>query len=86
MLVPRLRRALEGYPLPEWLREVIAVSTACGAATAPILWLQFGSVPVYSLPANALVTLAIGPLLGLALVGSLLEPRAARPPRSRSPG
>ncbi len=74
LLVPRLARALEGYPLSGWLREALAVSTACGAATAPILWLQFGSVPVYSLPANALVTLAIGPLLGIALVGSLLEP------------
>jgi len=29
---------------------------------------------VYSLPANVLVTLAIGPLLGIALVGSLIEP------------
>jgi competence protein ComEC len=74
LLLPRLRLALEGYPLPGWLRDALAVSTACGAATAPILWLQFGSVPVYSLLANALVTLAIGPLLGLALVGSLVEP------------
>ena len=74
LLLPRLRPALEGYPLTDWLREAIAVSTACGAATAPILWFQFGSVPVYSLPANALVTLAIGPLLGIALVGSLVEP------------
>ncbi|MGZ8782568.1 MAG: DNA internalization-related competence protein ComEC/Rec2 [Gaiellaceae bacterium] len=74
LLMPRLRLALEGYPLINWLRDALAVSTACGAATAPILWLQFGSVPVYSLPANALVTLAIGPLLGLALVGSLIEP------------
>ncbi len=74
LLVPRLRQALEGYPMPTSLREVLAISTACGAATAPILWLQFGSVPVYSLPANALVAAAIGPLLGLALVGSLLEP------------
>jgi competence protein ComEC len=74
LLLPRLRLALEGYPLPEWLRDALAVSTACGAATAPILWLQFGSVPVYSLLANALVALAIGPLLGLALVGSLVEP------------
>ena len=31
-------------------------------------------MPVYSLLANVLVTLAIGPLLGLALVGSLLQP------------
>ena len=86
LLLPRLRLALEGYPLTDWLREALAVSTACGAATAPILWLQFGSVPVYSLLANVLVTLAIGPLLGLALVG-LAAPAAAalrRRLRSRS--
>ena len=77
LLLPRLRLALEGYPLPAWLRDALAVSTACGAATAPILWLQFGSVPVYSLLANALVALAIGPLLGLALVGSLRRAVAA---------
>jgi competence protein ComEC len=74
LLLPRLRPALEGYPLTDWLRDALAVSIACGAATAPILWLQFGSVPVYSLPANALVTLAMEPLLGIALVGSLIEP------------
>ena len=74
LLLPPLRRALEGYPLTDWLRDALAVSTACGAATAPILWLQFGSVPVYSLLSNALVTLAIGPLLGIALVCSLIEP------------
>ena len=74
LLLPRLRSALEGYPMTGWLRDTLAVSTACGAATAPILWLQFGSVPVYSLPANVLVTLAIPPLLGIALVGSLLQP------------
>jgi competence protein ComEC len=74
LLLPRLRPALEGYPLTGWLRDALAVSIACGAATAPILWLQFGSVPVYSLPANALVTLAMEPLLGIALVGSLIEP------------
>jgi competence protein ComEC len=74
LLVPRLLDALEGYPMPASLREVLAISTACGAATAPILWLQFGSVPVYSLVANALVSAAIGPLLGIALVGALVDP------------
>ena len=74
LLLPRLRLALEGYPLTDALRDALAVSTACGAATAPILWLQFGSVPLYSLPANALVALAVAPLLGIALVGSLIEP------------
>ncbi|MCP9485466.1 MAG: DNA internalization-related competence protein ComEC/Rec2 [Gaiellaceae bacterium MAG52_C11] len=74
LLVPRLSSTLEGYPLPRWLREALAISVACGVATAPILWLQFGSIQVYSLLANALVTLAIGPLLGIALLGTLLEP------------
>jgi competence protein ComEC len=72
--VPRLSRTLEGYPLPRWLREAVAISIACGAATAPILWLQFGTIQVYSLLANVLVTLAIPPLLGAALLGTLLEP------------
>jgi competence protein ComEC len=74
LLVPRLRASLAGYPMPDSVREALALSVACGAATAPILWLQFGRVPVYSLLANVLVTAAIGPLLGCALVGTLLEP------------
>ena len=74
LLVPPLVRTLEGYPLPRSLTFVLAVSTACGAATAPILWLQFGEVPVYSLLANVLATAAMPPLLGLALVGTLVEP------------
>ncbi|MGI9110870.1 MAG: ComEC/Rec2 family competence protein [Gaiellaceae bacterium] len=74
LLVPRLMSTLEGYPLPRWLRNALAISIACGLATAPILWLQFGAVQVYSLLANALVTLAIGPLLGIALLGTLLAP------------
>ena len=69
-----LRRELEGYPMRDWMRDAVAVSTVCGLATAPILWLQFGSVPVYSLPANVLVALAMQPLLWIALVGSLVEP------------
>jgi competence protein ComEC len=69
-----MQRVLAGYPLTAAIRDVVAVSIACGAATAPILWLQFGRVPVYSLLANALVTFAIAPLLGLALAGALVEP------------
>ena len=74
LLVPPLVRTLEGYPLPRPLVLVVAVSTACGAATAPILWFQFGEVPLYSLLANVLATGAMPPLLGLALVGALVEP------------
>ncbi len=74
LLVPPLVRTLEGYPIPGALSLVLAVSIACGAAIAPILWLQFGEVPLYSLLANALATGAMPPLLGLALVGALVDP------------
>src|SRR5205814_2375839 len=49
--VPHAREFLAGYPLPRGLPEALSVSLACGAATAPILWLQFGRIPVYSVPA-----------------------------------
>ena len=44
VLVPRFERFLEGYPLGRSLRLVVAISAACGLATAPIAWLQFHSV------------------------------------------
>ena len=72
--VPRLERGLAGYPVPRSLAEVVAVSSACGLATAPILLTQFGSVPIYSIPANALAAPVAGPLLGLALVTALVAP------------
>src|SRR5207245_2024497 len=53
VLVPRFQRFLEGYPLGK-LRPVVAVSAACGLATAPIVWLQFHSVQLLAVPANAL--------------------------------
>ena len=33
--VPRLQRRLAGYPVPRSLAEIVAVSGACGIATAP---------------------------------------------------
>jgi competence protein ComEC len=76
LAVPRLQRALEGYPMPNTLRGAVAISTACGVATAPIALAQFGEVPLYSVPANALGAPAAGPILGLALIGAALEPMA----------
>src|SRR5262249_22578202 len=79
-LVPPLTRRLEGYPLPRFVRTAVAVSTACGVATAPILWLQFGALPLLSVPANALVEPVIPALLGLAFVTAglgLVSPSAA---------
>ena len=74
VLVPRIEARLEGYPLPVKLAEVVALSAACGAATAPILWLHFGAIPVYALVANALAAPIVAPLLGLALAAAALHP------------
>jgi competence protein ComEC len=74
LAVPRLERALQGYPVPRKVGLVLAVSTACGIATAPILWLRFGAVPLYSVPANAMAELSVGPMLGLGLLSSFLHP------------
>ncbi len=69
-----LERRLDGYPMPRMLQSAVAVSVVCGLATAPILLLQFGSVPVYSVLSNALAAPAVPPLLGLAFAAALLEP------------
>ena len=65
-LAPAIVRALDGWPLPKRLAETIAISTACGVATAPIVWLQFHAVPLLAIPANLLVALIVPPLLWLA--------------------
>ena len=75
-LAPRLGQRLEGYPLPGWLREAIAISTACGLATAPILWLQFHAIPLLAVPANAAAAPAVVPLLGLAMSAAAVHPLA----------
>ena len=80
VLVPRIAATLEGYPLPAKLAAAVAVSTACGVATTPILWLQFHAVPLLTVPANALAEPAVAPLLYLAFAAgltSLLFPPAA---------
>jgi competence protein ComEC len=69
-----LQRRLEGYPVPTRLAEVIAVSLACGLATAPIVWLQFGAVPLYTVVANAIAFPVVAPLLGLGLACAALAP------------
>lgn len=76
VLTPRLGRMLEGYPVPKKVAGFLAVSTACGLATAPILWLQFRAVPLLAVPANALAAPAVGPLLGLALLAAAVHPVA----------
>jgi competence protein ComEC len=74
VLVPRFVTFLEGYPLGRPLRLVVAISAACGLATAPIAWLHFHSVQLLTVPANALAAPAVVPLLGLALVAAAVAP------------
>ena len=79
-------QVLEGYPVPRKLGAIVAISVACSAATAPILWLQFGQVPLLGVVANALVEPVVGALLGLALVTAVRRRRSRRRSRARSPG
>ena len=74
VLVPALKRRLEGYPLPDGLREAVALSTACGLATAPVLWLQVHAIPLLSVPANAAAAPAMAPLLYLAFASVAVAP------------
>ena len=76
VLAPRIGGWLEGYPLPRLLREPVAISTACGVATAPILWFQFHAIPVLAVPANAAAAPAVVPLLGFAMGAAFVHPLA----------
>jgi competence protein ComEC len=77
VLVPRFERFLEGYPLGRPLRLVVAVSAACGLATAPIAWLQFHAIQLLTVPANALAAPAAAPLLALGLAAAAVAPFSA---------
>jgi competence protein ComEC len=72
VVVPALERTLSGMPLPGKLLSIVAVASGCGLATAPILWLQFGSIPVWLVIANALAEPIVAPLLRFGLLTALL--------------
>ena len=74
LTMPRLRRLHEGYPVPAAVVEVVGISAACGIVTAPILWLQFGTIPLWTVPANALAEPAMPILLGCGLAAAILAP------------
>ena len=68
-LVPRLTTLARG--LPDAARSSARPSPSrppAALATAPILWLQFGALPLLTVPANALAEPAIPLLLALAFV------------------
>lgn len=71
---PRLQRFAEGTPLPRRVVEIMGIAAACGAATAPVLLFQFGTVPVWTVLANALAEPAMPLLLGAGLLAALVAP------------
>jgi competence protein ComEC len=77
VLAPRIRRSLDGYPMPDQLRDVIAISAACGLATAPVSWIHFHALALLTIPANALAAPAVVPLLGLAFAAAGVAPVSA---------
>jgi competence protein ComEC len=74
LVAPRIRRVLVGYPMPDRLRDVVAISAACGLATAPIAWIHFHALALLTVPANAVAAPAVVPLLGLALGAAAVAP------------
>ena len=73
LVAPRVSARLEGVPLPRGLRLGVSISLACSAVTAPILWLQFGYLPLLGVVANALAEPALPALLGLAFATAGLD-------------
>ena len=76
VVTPRVVRALEGYPVPRELAQLIGVSTACGLATAPVTWFQFHQISLVTVPANVVVVPVVVEVLGLALLTALVAPVA----------
>jgi competence protein ComEC len=72
-VTPRLAARLERVPLPRTVRLGVAVSLACSIVTAPILWLQFGYLPLLGVVANVLAEPAMPILLGLAFATAGLD-------------
>ncbi len=79
-VVPRIARWLEGTPISGRPAELLAVAAACGGVTAPIVLLQFGAVPTWTVPANMLAEPAMPPLVSLSLVAALVHRSPLRPP------
>jgi competence protein ComEC len=76
LVTPRVVRALEGYPVPRELAQLIGVSTACGVATAPVTWFQFHQISLVTIPANVVTVPVVVEVLGLALLTALVAPIA----------
>lgn len=77
VLAPRLAGRAAGYPLPGAVARGGSIALACSVATAPILALQFGAVPVWGVAANLLAEPAVLPLLWASFAAAALAPLSA---------
>ena len=85
--VPRVRRRLDGLPIPSGVADAIAVALACGLATAPIVLFHFGQVPIYTVLANVVAFAAAPLVLAFGLLAAVDGPDLARRRRrARSAG
>ncbi|MBA3434547.1 MAG: ComEC/Rec2 family competence protein [Actinobacteria bacterium] len=74
--VPRVRRVLEGYPLPRPAVDALGVAIVCGLVTAPVVLLHFGQAPVYTVAANVAAFPAVPVVLGFGLLAAGADPLA----------
>jgi competence protein ComEC len=74
LVLPRVAGVPDAYPVPRGLWDVLVVALACGLVTAPIVWLHFGAVALWTVPANVVAEPAMPPLIGLSLAAAAIEP------------
>jgi competence protein ComEC len=74
LVVPRARAIAAGCPVSEEVAVGISVAVACSVTTAPISWLHFGALPVWSVPANLAAEPAMPVVLALSLAGAAVAP------------
>ena len=74
VVLPRLSGVPDAYPVPRGLWDVLVVACACGLVTAPIVWLHFGTVALWTVPANVAAEPAMPPLISLSLAAAAIEP------------
>ena len=74
VVLPRVSGVPDAYPVPRGLWDVFVIAVACGAVTAPIVWLHFGAVALWTVPANVAAEPAMPPLIALSLAAAAIEP------------
>ena len=74
LVAPRMSGVPEAYPVPRSFWDVLVVAGACGLVTAPIVWLHFGQVALWTIPANVAAEPAMPPLISLSLAAAAVEP------------